>query len=78
MIVKRINGVIQVVGIRDVRLENKIGLGDKIYAINNTICDRFVDSLSNDYFGDLSECQELAISHLLEKPINSSLLQIQE
>jgi len=72
LIVKRINGVIQIVGIRDVRLENKIDLGDKVYAINNTISDRFIDSLSNDYFGDLSERQELAISHLLEKRINSS------
>lgn len=72
LIPKRINGVIQIVGIRDVRLENKIDLGDKVYAINNIICDRFVDSLSNGYFGDLSERQELAISHLLEKPIDAS------
>lgn len=72
LILKRINGVIQIVGFRDVRLENKISLGDRIHSINDIACDRFVDSLSNDYFGDLSERQELAISHLLEKPINSS------
>ena len=72
LILKRINGVIQIVGFRDVRLENKINLGDGIYSINDIACDRFADSLSNDYFGDLNERQELAISHLLEKTVNSS------
>lgn len=72
LILKRIHGAIQIVGFRDVRLEQKISLGDKLYSIDAITCDSVVDSLSNDYFGDLRERQELAISHLLEQPVNTS------
>jgi C-terminal processing protease CtpA/Prc len=71
LILKRIDEDVQVVGIRDDRLNNKIALGDRIYAINTSKCDRFTDSLSNEYYGDVDERRELAISHLIEQPINT-------
>lgn len=72
LILKRINNKVLVVGIRDERLENKIELGDQVYMVADKVCGKFIDSLSNNYFGNLVQRQELAISHLLDKTIDSS------
>lgn len=72
LILKRINNQVQVVGIRDARLVNQIGLGDQVYRIDGQLCEKFVDSLSVQYFGKIIERQELAISHLLERKIDST------
>lgn len=76
LMLKRINGVVQIVGIRDERLKNKIELGDIVHAIDEMSCKSFVDSLSADYFGNRNQREELAISHLLDKPVNSPPLKI--
>ncbi len=72
LILKRINNNIQVVGIRDERLEGKIELGDRICVIEDKLCEKVIDSLSNNYFGNIIQRQELAISHLFEKTVDSS------
>lgn len=72
LILKKINGSVQVVGIRDDRLDGKIELGDIVQTVDNISCDAFVDSLSNNYFGNHEQRKELAISHLLENPMHSS------
>ncbi|MDF2476422.1 MAG: peptidase [Sphingobacterium sp.] len=71
LILKRIQDHVQVVGIRDDRLESKISLGDIIYSIDKIESERYIDSLSVNYFGNSKQRKELAISHLLERTLNS-------
>lgn len=76
LILKRINNQVQVVGIKDGRLESKISLGDQLRLIEDKSCEKWVDSLSTNYFGNSAQRQELAISHLFENQIDSSLQHI--
>lgn len=76
LILKRINDKVQVVGIRDQRLESKIELGDQIRTIEDKVCEKFIDSLSDNYFGNLTQRKDLAISHLFEKTIDSSSYEV--
>jgi Peptidase family S41 len=71
LILKRIGNAVQIVGIRDQRLEGEITLGEKICAINFIPAETFIDSVSDGYFGGLEERRDISISHLLEKPVNS-------
>lgn len=73
LIVKRIKDKLQVVAVRDNRLVDEVKLGDQILDIDDQSPTKLIDSLSINYFGDLNQRQELAISHLLDNIADFSI-----